>query len=357
MVTKKIMVSLLLVFLSLATLGAAPNPVVDLQLLASLGYAPATEKISVGMLPNLNLSFKSENKGNVRGEVVLSTASLSSSSTIDDVLQKAYFKAKLPAFRLTAGKTRLSWGDGILFNAGDVIYGSSSTSVSLTQAELRSETSYLAAINYPLGLFSFAEALVLPAKTMSAKDLGFGFRLYTTVGQTKVEGGFLSKADPTRLHTPYVSLQGNIGPDWYLSSSVGFNEQGSIEKETWMISGGLYHLMTLSGDRNLGLRLEFLSRPFGNWSWESQNDSNCALLLYPEVTYSPSNSLTYRFQSIISPLDGSLNVTGGVSWSVFEGFSLSAYLSSGFGDTTDLFNWDGSPSSAANLLFAASWIY
>ncbi|NCC93882.1 MAG: hypothetical protein EOM10_11460, partial [Opitutae bacterium] len=45
-----------------------------------------------------------------------------------------------------------------------------------------------------------------------------------------------------------------------------------------LISGGLFHMQYLDGDRNLSLRLEMLSRPFGTWKFESQSEASCALL-------------------------------------------------------------------------------
>ncbi len=67
------------------------------------------------MAPALSLSISSERSGNVRGgEVVLKTPPTNLSATPDaiyqEILHKAYFKARFPSVRLTAGKTRLSWG-------------------------------------------------------------------------------------------------------------------------------------------------------------------------------------------------------------------------------------------------------
>ncbi|MGH0052650.1 MAG: hypothetical protein ACQ5SW_04595, partial [Sphaerochaetaceae bacterium] len=310
---------------------------------------------------------------NVRGEVVLkSPTSLSGSpsaqAVYEELVYKAYFRARFPSFRITAGKTRLSWGDGMLFNAGDVLYGSNDTSVTLTQSELRSKTSLLIALNYPLGFFSFAEGVMLPSEDGNPNHMGFGSRLYTTIRETKVEGGFLSKiVSGERLHKPYISLQGNIGPDWYLSSSLAIPQNGNVGQEirdSWVITGGIYHIQALTNERNLTFRLEFLTRPFGNWKAESQSDDTCPLLVYPEITFNPNSSLSWSFRSIISPLDFSFNASLGVNWAVFEGFSLIGYLSSPFGDEGDLFSWKGqipSPYGPIDariaLTFGASWIF
>jgi hypothetical protein len=368
MVKKSLFLSLLL---SIAlTLSAAENPVVEMQLLNTINYTPATEQWSQTMAPAMSLSISSGRSGNVQGEVVLKTPNVNLLTTApapaiyDDILHKAYFKARFPSFRLTAGKTRLSWGDGMLFNAGDVLYGSNDTSVTLTQAELRSETGLLVSLNYPLGFFSFAEATVLPSPDNQIEHMGGGARIYTTVQDTKVEAGYLTSYESERLHKPYVSLQGNIGPDWYLSSSVAIPQRGDIGEETLdslVITGGLYHIQYL---KNLSLRLEFLTRPAGNWKAESQSDDDCPLLLYQELVYTPSSSLSWSLRTIISVMDLSLNATLGVNWAVLEGFSLLGFLSSPFGEENDLFSWKGkvpSPYGPTDariaLTLGASWIF
>ena len=360
MVRKSLLLSLILCIGM--TLSAAENPVVEMQLLSAISYTPNTSQWNEAMAPALSLSISSGRSGNVRGEVVLKTPTnlnATPDAIYEEILHKAYFKARFPSVRLTAGKTRLSWGDGMLFNAGDVLYGSNDTSVTLTQSELRSETGLLVSLNYPLGFFSFAEAVVLPSPDMQIEHMGGGARLYTTVQETKVEAGYLTSYESERLHKPYISLQGNIGPDWYLSSSLAIPQSGDIGEETldsWVITGGLFHIQYLENDKNVSLRLEFLTRPAGNWEAESQDDKDCPLLLYPEVVYTPSSSLSWSLRTIISPLDLSFNTTLGVNWAVLEGFSLLGFLSSPFGETGDLFSWDG-PTSRASLTLGASWIF
>ncbi|MGE4453089.1 MAG: hypothetical protein AB7D92_01025 [Sphaerochaeta sp.] len=372
MVKKLFLVVLLLC--STVTLSSAENPVVEMQLINAMGYTPATESWDEMLVPALSLSISSERSGNVRGEVVLNSPSqstLASNSAPDiynEILHKAYFKARFPSFRLTVGKTRLSWGDGMLFNAGDVLYGSNNTSVSLTQNELRSETGLLASLNYPLGFFSFVEAVVLPPSNSTAIwHMGGGARYYTTIEDTKVELGYLTTYETERLHKPYLSMQGNIGPDWYLASSLSIPHSGDVQKrtlESWVITAGLYHIHYLEGDKNLSLRLEFLTRPAGNWNLESQDDADCPLLLYPELVYSPSSSLSWILRTIISPLDFSFNATIGANWTVFEGFSLLGFLSAPLGEENDLFSLDGKVPSpygpidgSISLSIGASWIF
>lgn len=348
--------------LFLGPLVAAENPVLSMHLLPTIAYNAKDGSWSDVMAADLSVSLASKREGNVRGEVVLkaNTHPLTSIKNVDDVVHKAYFKARFPSFRLTAGKTRLSWGDGMLFNAGDVLYGSNDTSVSLTQAELRSTTSWLASINYPLGFFSFAEAVVMPSDTHDPLDLLFGARYYATVKDIKVELGYASMnpVSSVRVHKPYLSLQGNLGFDWYLSSSVVVPVAGDIAKETgesWMMSAGIFHLVTLPQDRSLTLRLELLARPFGRWETAAVKDDDAALLLYPELVLSYSPSLSFSLRSIISPLDLSAMTTIGMSWNILDAFNLIGNFSVATGDEGDLFAWRSAASFSATI--GSSWVF
>jgi len=350
--------------LALSPLVATENPVISMDLLPTVAYTANTDKWQESMIANLSVSLASQRSGNVRGEVVLQGNSLTPVTSFEDVVYKAYFKARFPSFRLTAGKTRLSWGDGMLFNAGDVLYGSNSTSVSLTQAELRSSTNWLASVNYPLGFFSFAEAVVMPSETGVPLDMLFGARYYTTVKDIKVEAGYATKVPKTtgiRLHKPYISLQGNLGFDWYLSSSLAIPVAGDIAKrtsESWMISAGAFHLVALPLDRSLTLRLELLTRPFGTWEPGPVDDDTAAILLYPELGLSYSPSLSFSLRSIISPLDLSAMSTLGMSWNIFDAFNLIGSISLATGDEGDLFAWSSSTSSSSfSATVGSSWVF
>lgn len=357
----------IVVVLSLSSLLAAENPVIHMNLSPTLSYQAKDDRWIDSISSDLSATLASKSEGNVRGEVVLRARSIDTSPTFDSIVHKAYFKARFPSFRLTAGKTRLSWGDGMLFNAADVLYGSSNTSVTLTQGTLRDTTSWLTSINYPLGFFSFAEAVVMPSETDDLPDILFGARYYTTIKDIKVELGYASKAPSTsvRLHKPYLSLQGNLGFDWYVSSSLAIPTSGDIAQasgESWLISAGLFHLVTLPLDRSLTLRLELLTRPFGQWETGPVIEGTEALLLYPELVLSYSPSLSFSLNSIISPLDLSAMSSLAVSWNVFDGFNLIGSVSLATGDEEDLFPWiatnsdnEASPSFSASI--GSSWIF
>lgn len=274
-------------------------------------------------------------------------------------VKKAYVRARFPGFKLTVGKTRLAWGQGSVFNAGDILFGSLNPVLDLSQTELRSDTAWLTAVNVPLGNFAFIETVVLPPALDPAEGGGAleeasaGGRFYFLAGGVKFEGGYLYKGE-TKVsvdapgHRPYISLQGNFGPDWYLSSSLALPTEvqkkiDTVEddwKKSWILSFGLFHMQEINRNNTLNLRLETLCLPYQNWENQETRDTVYGLYLYPELTWTTADSTFYSLQSVISPLDGSAMITGGAGWNIFQGFYLTAYLTLLTGEKSSTFAWD-----------------
>ncbi len=315
------------------------------------------------------VSFKSTDNKNVRADLAGDILYPDSSGIPGFILQKAYIKAKFPRFRLTLGKTRLGWGDGFVFNSGDVIFGSTSPYVNLTGSEIRTDTTWLTSVNYPLGRFSFLEGIIMVPETdvsgmRQIEDSGAGLRLYTKAGGIKIETGYyfdgkdktsydITYTNTTEtlkinaLHRPYISLQGNIGPDWYLNSSVAIplsnsNILESIAKDTFNISMGLFHLMEVGYNNSLSFRLESVLLPYLNWIEDAGVAGSYAILVYPEIALGWGSTVSLSIRSIISPIDLSAQITSGFSWNVFEGYNLLAYTTVNAGDGDDTFSWDKS---------------
>ena len=306
-----------------------------------------------------DLSFKSSGTSNVKGEVVfkiLSTGQLAALS-----LDKAYVKARFPDFRLTAGKTRLSWGDGFVFNSGDVLFGSTSPYVDLTANEVRSDTTWLASANFPLGSFSFLEGVILTPPVSSSltgialgdvKGVSSGIRLYATLGTLKMESGYVFKGEQTSqssYHQAYLGFQGNIGPDWYAAGSFALPGPGNtaaaseLFEESLNMSFGLFHMYQIDRVRSITMRLEGLIMPFQAWKeqegFTSATRPLYGVLLYPEIAYIPSDTVNFSLRSIFSPIEMSAQMTAAAAWNVFQGFSLIGYISANIGDPTDTFAW------------------
>ena len=318
-----------------------------------------------GITGKAAVSLKSSGNKNVRADLSGDILYPDSSGVPGFILQKAYVKAKFPSFRLIVGKTRLGWGDGFVFNSGDVIFGSTSPYINLTGSEIRTSTTWLTSVNYPLGRFSFIEGLITAPEINASgigniKNSGAGFRLYTKAGGIKIETGYyfdgkdisydLIYTENTEalaisaLHRPYISLQGNIGPDWYINSSIAvpaFNSAKieSIAKDTFNISMGFFQMMKAGYNNSLALRLESIIAPYLNWKENTGKAGSYAILVYPEIIFGMGSTLSLSVRSIISPIDLSTQITSGFSWNVFEGFNLTGYTTLNAGDGDDTFSW------------------
>ncbi len=317
-------------------------------------------------------AYKSTGNRNVKSEVSLNIAfpaiPVSETSALLRIsLDKAYIKVRFPGFRFTSGKTRVSWGDGFVFNSGDIVFGSTGTSIDLTASEIRDQTYWLTSVNIPFGRFSFIEALVLPPplSNIFLLESTIGTRIYTTLNMIKMESGYIYKGSET-THSAYLGFQGNFGADWYAASSLSlpavWDSDALAEgaEESWNISCGLFYLYRIDRIRSMTLRFEGLIRPFGSWEEvDSDASSTYGILLYPEITYAPSDTIHLLTRSIISPIDLSAKITAGVSWNIFQSFSLIGYVTGNVGDSTDIFSWNSNMPETSSLavMIGCTYIY
>jgi len=347
----------LLLFLTAATFLMAENSIsVDMELYNTVMRSRDSsfnQYWAYVMTGKGAVSFKSTANKNVRANLAGDIIYPDSSGIPGLILQKAYVKAKFPTFRLTLGKTRLGWGDGFVFNSGDVIFGSTSPYVNLTGSEIRTDTAWLTSVNYPLGRFSFIEGLVVAPDADASgmgkiQNSGAGLRLYTKAGDIKIETGYYFNGAMTfskkALHRPYLSLQGNIGPDWYVNTSLAIpasydSNFKSVLKDTFNISFGLFHMTEAGYNNSISFRLEGVILPYLNWAEDAGEAGSYAMLFYPEVSLGLGSTVSLSLRSIVSPIDLSAQITSGLSWNVFEGFNLISYATVNAGDGDDTFSW------------------
>jgi hypothetical protein len=264
-----------------------------------------------------------------------------------------------PRARLTVGKARLSWGEGLAFNAADLLGGSSpAAAIDLTSDILRDDASWMAALYVPLGRFSFAEALVVPPALDVAQfaanpsgplpdpgDASLGGRLVGKLAGIKAEADYLFEGKEG-THGFAVSFQGNLLVDWHLSAAASLGASAPLAGgvlESLRLSAGLFHLQRLGPRATLGLRLEALVAPAGEWA-EVEPPGLPApvygLLLYPELALAVDSRLSVTARALVSPVEASAVIVPGVSVSLHEGLSLFAMASVALGDGTDSWAWD-----------------
>jgi len=344
------------------------------------GYANGNDGLDLTGLATARLSIKSTGSRDVKGEFSLdsTTASLGTGGPPLLDIYRAFVQTDFPALRLTLGKARLSWGDGIYFNAGDRLYGSTSLTPGLTSSVFRDEARWLAAAYLPFGMFSFVEAVALPpdfivpimtetppwpnpdAEYYDITHTDAGLRIVTEAVNTKFEAGYLynyrdDEAGGTEaggVHEPYVSLQGYLLLDWHLSAAARINPSDPKEsfRENLEITAGVAHSFYPQGAPTIGLRLEGLIRPGRDWEATSYASAEAAqaalatspgygLFLYPEVSLS-GGSAALIVNGLYSPVDNSGMASLLGQWKIYQGLTLLGAFSFQAGEGGDLFGWN-----------------
>lgn len=271
-------------------------------------------------------------------------------------LARASIGVRFPGFRLTMGKARLSWGEGTAFNAGDLLFGSSSAAgLDLTADALRDDAAWLVAAYVPLGRFSFAEAVILPppvdvaaflANPLTAPDpseTAAGGRVVGKLLGVRTEAAYLFRGTEPAHHAA-VSLQGNLFVDWHFSAAATLPaiapDAGDL-LDGLRVSAGLFHLQRLGERAKLSLRLEMLVAPGGSWQEEEPPVVPVyGIVFYPELALGLDDAVSVTLRGLVSPVDGSAWLVPGVSLSLHKGLTFLGMASVSFGDATDRYSFD-----------------
>ena len=362
-----IVLATLILLLGSAGLFAETKSSVTISSYTSLLYSGDLEDpVKVAALLKSSLNVDSVGNKNVKGYFQLDSW-IAESFGFD--IPRAYLKVRFPGFRLTLGKTRVSWGEGFVFNAGDVLFGSmGAISGDLSGESLRAETGWLGVLYVPVGSFSFLEAVLAPyslpapigtlqtdfsflADTVSLDQLSGGARGVFKLGRTTLETGYYASGTEAE-HRPYISTHGYLLVDWTLSASMTipmFDPQWQKWHEWLAISASVFRQLKLGPDRDLTFRLEAAIRPGALWQEASGAEAIQAglpgapeygLYLFPEVALPLSDTLSLQLRSLISPVDLSALSMVSVSWNVYQGLHIYNYLSLMNGDGDDLYGTD-----------------
>ena len=283
-------------------------------------------------------------------------------------VERAFLRARLPGFRLTAGKTRLAWGQGRFFNAGDILFGQS-PAYSAGAGEFLTAAEWLVAAYVPLGRLSFLELVALPPlHPLGIERTDAGGRAVVRVGELTVEGGYLyaaasaADAEPhEREHRGYLSLKGAVaGVDWHVSGGTALPAAAGIDlpraagQGLFLTGGGLAFLDLGPEAGVVTVLLEAGVRPWRAWD-DATPAPEAALdhygvYLFPELSYRPADVWNLSLSGVLSPVDGSGVAAAGASWNIHQGLTLGLYTAVMLGEREDTFAWEQPGGISATLL-------
>ena len=343
--------------------------------------ADPVETLLLGSGGSARLDLAATGNRNVRGQLSISAdlhrppaASGTAGRAADHLVtslgvERAFIRARLPGFRLTAGKTRLSWGRGRFFNAGDILFGQAPGFTS-GAGEYLTATDWLVAAYVAVGRRSFLEAVVLPPPLPDRlAETAAGARAVIRIGELTSEAGYLFGTGPDpparREHRAYVGLKGALlGIDWHASAGSALPaHDGSDLRETAQdrlyVTAGGFGFVDLGPEAGLlNLRLEAGVRPWRDWQEQSEMPAaldRYGLYLFPEVGFAPADNWNLSLSGVISPIDGSAAAAAGASWNMLQGLTFSLFTTAMLGDEDDTFAWDRSGNLAATL--AARYVF
>jgi hypothetical protein len=363
--------SLILIIMAITlTLWGESLLTLDMKMLQALTRSQAADAWYFTGIGSADLTIKSTGNRDVKGELSLiyvpmeavTAAGTPPANVSAVILDKASIKVQFPSLRLTMGKTRIGWGEGYVFNSGDVLYGSLSPSVDLTADSARNETAWLTLIRWSPGR-TYVEAIAMaPAMNLTDTvnpmatgkpgeiwDSSAGVRLVTNILDLDLQLGYLFKGEiktpgDQEGHRPYVSFHGYGEVDWYGSGSLSVPFEGadweSNIRETVNMSFGAYKQFGLGYDGTLSVRLETLVYPWQQWQARSAGlaaDESYGLYLYPEMVFGIGRGISLPLMAVVSPLEQSAKLTAGFTAQVYQGFNFLAYVNGSLGDSTDTF--------------------
>jgi hypothetical protein len=274
-------------------------------------------------------------------------------------IPRAYVKVRFPWFRLTAGKTRLSWGRGFLYDAGDVIFGGIPLSGDLSASDPRDLTAWLVSPYVSIGDFSFIEGVFLPAMParpslmpvpapphISLDSVSAGARVVFGFPGIELEAGCLYDGE-TNAYKPYAGVQASMFFELYGAAGIAIPGDASTwddMSDSLLISCGIFRLFDLEDRGSISVRAEARFVPLGYWSEAGgrlpTGSPGYGAEVFLETAYSPEDTISITARSIVSPVDLSGVVLAGISWGIYQGLTVSCNGFLMFGDEDDVYSWD-----------------
>jgi len=369
---RTVVTAVLLGLLAAAPAAADVRTAVTVEALLA-GLSDPDGGMLLGAGGSARLDLAATGNRNVRGQLSL-RAELRQDAGDDGAamsgveVERAFLRARLPGFRLTAGKTRLAWGQGRFFNAGDILFGQS-PAYSAGAGEFLTAAEWLVAAYVPLGRLSFLELVALPPlHPLGIERTDAGGRAVVRLGELTVEGGYLyaaasaADAEPEeREHRAYLSLKGAVvGVDWHLSGgtalpgATGVDLRRAAGQGLFLTGGGLAFLDLGPEAGVVTVLLEAGVRPWRAWD-DATPAPEAALdhygvYLFPELSYRPADAWSLSLSGVVSPVDGSGVAAAGASWNIHQGLTVGLYTAVMLGEREDTFALERPGGVSATLL-------
>jgi hypothetical protein len=367
-----------------APVSAQPVPSVTVEAITS-AVRDGDERWAAASLGRGELTLTAPRNPNTRGELTLELEA-GADGALRSSLTRAWVRARFPwfaerSFHITAGKAALTWGEGLFYNAGDVIFGAELNPQDLTGTLERNRADWLVHAFLPTGTFSFLEpVVVLPLPDFSTlaedptaypdlRDGAAGLRYQARLAGVEVESGYFVDG-AAEEHRPYLSLQGHLGADLYAAASTTLpydvaaasadkrDAAADTARESLTVTAGALYNARLPRSQQLSARFEALLRPNATWSERDASGTGAsasqlaagggtadpadlyALELYPEIVWTLSPNFTLYARSVLSPLDLSALVTPGLAWNLYDGLSLQLFTTAQHGEQEDTYGFD-----------------
>lgn len=370
---------------------------VEVEVINALSRGEELDDWDLGGLGRAELDFQSRGSRWVRSRLTV-RADIADTADRTDLrltIPRAFVRTRFPLgerylFRTTFGKSRVTWGDGALYNAGDLVFGAEGRRADLfSTAAIRDETDWLVTAFFPLGQFSFIEPVVLVPETQvvegsdpaggdpaeggagtagddqilldapSFDKTALGGRIQWKLANTKMETGYIFRGAEEKQELS-LSIQGNLLVDLYGGVATSLGPEYDAYEELRFTAGALHQLRYGVGSM-ISFRLEGLIYPNGEWeelseeeilsqatvaAGQSEQPPRYAFSLFPEISWTPSESVALFGRVLFSPIDRSALWIAGSEWNMHEGLTLGAYLSVQSGEDLDTHGFDRSGGAA-----------
>lgn len=286
------------------------------------------------------VTFEGVGSRNVRGEIALTVPA-------DPVpalaVERAFIRFRLPWFRMTLGGAPLSWGEGILINAGDLPNPAYDPTADILSGDFRADPVWQVQLYVPMGPFSFVEVVALPPLADPATgtfpafaEVRSGARAYVDADLVALQLGYLYE-DP--FHRFYTSLQGSLGVDLYLvlahEIEAGIADPFEQVLDSITLSAGGFTSFDLGRDMVLAVRLEGEIVP-----QELEDGLPGAASLASTIDWTLGPTVNLGLQALLAPVDPSTLLAASVSWNVDQGLTLLSLVQANVGGSTAIFATD-----------------